>query len=586
MTESKDVMIGTDTGSANAGGVSTVSADTDLANKASANAGIAGESRAHAGSGSTVNTDAGSGKRNGTLVFFLAALLSYPLAYYYVDRLLVYLGRWTDKMYQPGIGYFIFTLLFVLSVELFVRFGKTNGTGNTEQPAARPGAPGANASRGTDAPGANAAPGHGAAARPGARRFRWPDENSFWPAMLLLQSIALAGYGLHVSAIGSWQFFLWHLTAIYYVTQRTGMLTAGRTGCLIGFDLLMGAAVIPCINLFLRVGSLFRGITAKLTRRHHLSKAVVLGVTAAIPVVLIAWSQLAAADANFANIGSNLSGWLERFLEQLSDDFVVKFVLSLPVGWYLFALVGGSVKRSRPITTQQEFAEATASLRKLPASSAGIVMGALSAVYALFFLMQAAEFALKLIGMEGGAVLSAPDASSFAVKGFWELCRILFLNLLVLGASAFLVDTGNGTRPNPLRQGRLRVLTAVFAASGTAFAALDLIKLGVYIDLYGYTPRRVLSGWFLCMLLICSVLSVVRIFVRFHAVPAAVFVMTAGFVLLTLLPIESMIVHANLARYESGRDSGVDVSVLRECRYERWEEYMDVDIRHAEESRY
>ncbi|WP_130838401.1 DUF4153 domain-containing protein [Lachnoclostridium sp. Marseille-P6806] len=500
----------------------------------------------------------GAGKQS--LAFLIGALLSYPLAYIYVDAVLLYEAnhRSSGTMYIFYAGYLLFTLLFIASVELLRYFGSPKRKSTERAGAVRV------AAAGRKTP----------AVLAGGLRF----EGWFWAGILLLQAIALTVYSPHAGPIGIWQTLLWHLTAVYYVLQRTDMLAAGRTGCLIGLDLLTGFLAIPCLNVMLRLMSVIRGIVSlKGPKKHRFSWVVLVSVLAAAVVVMIAWTQLSAADDNFARLGSRLSGWIEDVLESFSDEFVLKFILSVPVGCFLFALTGGAVRRERALMTSEEFARETAGFRRVPAVSAVIVIGALTTVYALFFGLQAMEFVSALGGSAAGTVISAPTASHFAVQGFWELFRILFLNMLVLGAFSFLMDTKNGRERNPLRRGALRVLTSVFAASGAAFAVLDLVKLGVYIHRYGYTPKRVLAGWFLCMLFLCAVIFVLRIFISFRAVPLAVFLMAAGFTLFSLLPLESMITGANIARYEAGVDRGVDIDVLRECRYPDWEKYRDMD---------
>ena len=85
-------------------------------------------------------------------------------------------------------------------------------------------------------------------------------------------------------------------------------------------------------------------------------------------------------------------------------DTAIYFVLSLPVGAWLYGLVFGALRRTEPPTTA---AQCTATLEKcriLPGMTAIIVVAALCGVYALFFAVQAGEwFAAAPLG------LSAPD---------------------------------------------------------------------------------------------------------------------------------------------------------------------------------
>lgn len=193
----------------------------------------------------------------------------------------------------------------------------------------------------------------------------------------------------------------------------------------------------------------------------------------------------------------------------------------------------------------------------LPSVTANIAVGALCVVYGLFFALQALEWlAAAPLG------LTAPQASSFAVDGFWELLRILLLNFCILAAVRFL-----GRRPLP------RALALLFCLFGVAFAGLAGAKLTVYIRLYAFTPRRVVAGWFLCVLAVWAVLLLVRVF---RAIPAArigLAVLVVSFVLLSCVDLESRVIQANIGRYQAGVDEELDLDVLRDCGLNPWYTY-------------
>ncbi|CAD0179303.1 Urease cluster proteind [Streptococcus thermophilus] len=70
-------------------------------------------------------------------------------------------------------------------------------------------------------------------------------------------------------------------------------------------------------------------------------------------------------------------------------------------------------------------------------------------------------------------------------------------------------------------------------------ASLPLIAgwklFGVYIALYGVTPRRLLSGWFVTVLFIWYVLTLIRLYKPIQATRLAVFYATISFTLVSLL---------------------------------------------------
>ena len=58
---------------------------------------------------------------------------------------------------------------------------------------------------------------------------------------------------------------------------------------------------------------------------------------------------------------------------------------------------------------------------------------------------------------------------------------------------------------------------------------------GVYMALYGLTPRRLLSGWFVTVLFIWCVLTLIRLYKPIQATRLAVFYATISFTLISLL---------------------------------------------------
>ena len=243
----------------------------------------------------------------------------------------------------------------------------------------------------------------------------------------------------------------------------------------------------------------------------------------------VAWGLLAAADANFAALGQQVSDWWSRLLNNVRFIDQLMYILpSLPVGAWLYGLVGGSLRREAPPTT------------------------ALCGVYALFFAVQAGEWlAAAPLGLD------APDTAAFAVNGFWELLKILLLNFAVLAGIQFF-----GRAPLP------KALAAVFCGFGVAFAALAAGKLAIYVTLCALTPRRFTAAWCLFVLAVCAVLALVRVFKPIPAAKLAIFAAAVSFTLLCCVNVKQRVIDVNLARYEAGIDEELDWGVLWECGYQ------------------
>lgn len=432
----------------------------------------------------------------------LYAVLMYPLAYLYIR------GVAFTKEY-PGWGMPVFAVLFLLYTELAAR----------------------------------------RAGRTAAK------ETPVWAGCWLALSVAMPLFGYQPDPLGGWQGMVWHLYAVWYVLARCGMLAQGRSGSLVLLDALAGLFRLPFGGFFLRITEVFKALRGGLHGRGRVRGLLRALATAVLTLAVCgaAWGLLSAADANFAALGQGVADWWNDLLNNVRfADTTMYFVLSLPVGAWLYGLVFGALRRTEPPTTAAQCTAALEKCRILPGMTAIIVVAALCGVYALFFAMQAGEwFAAAPLG------LSAPDAAAFAVDGFWELQKILLLNFGVLAGVHFL-----GRAPLP------KALAAVFCGFGLAFAALAAGKLAVYVVLYGLTPRRVIAGWFLGVLAVWCVLALVRVFRAIPAAKLAIFTAALSFTVLSCVNVKQRVIDVNLARYEAGIDETLDWGVLWECGYE------------------
>lgn len=438
--------------------------------------------------------------------YLWAAVASYPLAWLYVKKLLLV------NLFE-GFWLLVFAIAFVAGVEGMAR----------------------------------------ALHRTAAR------ETPLWAGCWLVLSAVMPLWG-YQNTLSDWQMLVWHLFAVWFVLARCGMLAQGYTGSLCFLDALAGLLILPFGNFFRRIGTIGAGIYTMGRHRVRLRQVGLAVATALITLLLCstAWGLLSAVDPNFAAVGRQARQWLSSLLNGPSvvENFIV-FLLSLPVGAWLYGLVAGSLHRQEAPWTGERFFKVLEPLRVLPSVTANIAVGALCVVYGLFFALQALEWlAAAPLG------LTAPQASSFAVDGFWELLRILLLNFCILAAVRFL-----GRRPLP------RALALLFCLFGVAFAGLAGAKLTVYIRLYAFTPRRVVAGWFLCVLAVWAVLLLVRVF---RAIPAArigLAVLVVSFVLLSCVDLESRVIQANIGRYQAGVDEELDLDVLRDCGLNPWYTY-------------
>ena len=146
----------------------------------------------------------------------------------------------------------------------------------------------------------------------------------------------------------------------------------------------------------------------------------------------------------------------------------------------------------------------------------------------------------RRLGLCSGRLLGAAADSVAGTSACWRLCGFSAARPAAQDAGSPLL---------PLRH---------------RFALLAGAKLAVYIHLFGYTPRRVVAGWFLGVLAVWAVLLLVRVFRSIPAARMGLAVLAVTFVLLSCVDMKSRIVRANLDRYAAGVDADLDLDVA--CR--------------------
>lgn len=425
-----------------------------------------------------------------------AALVSYPLTFLYAWMLFITGEGWETLL-------LIFTVLFWLALEIFCR---------------RMGRPKASA------------------------------ESRFWAACMLIIAVSIRLWGSRTT--NGWDLFLLHGTAGYWALGRAGALCEGRTGPLLPVDLGRAFITLPFGGFFLRVRTLWQGLRGKKWGR----QAGVLLATLLVvsPALLLAAQLLAGADDLFHAQLRGILDWVEGLF---SAQGVLCFLLSLPVGCYLYGLVAGALRKPAPAKAAKDLRAAAERCRCVPPLAVGAAMAVFCALYLLFFALQARY----LFGAFTGVLPEGFTASQYAVQGFWQLCEVVLLNFAVLTAAAKFSSL-------PLRsQPGLKALALLLTGSSALFVVIAASKMGLYIRRFGLTPSRLLASWFMLVLAVWVTLAIVSICRPFGAVRWGVFAAAGLFALLCIVKPDSIVVRTNLALYEAGVIRELDVDTLRWC---------------------
>ena len=287
-------------------------------------------------------------------------------------------------------------------------------------------------------------------------------------------------------------FLALHILAVYWLLCRSGRLTGGESGHLLPLDALHAFVIIPFKNFFLRIRCVLFALKPKKERKVNVGAvaAAVLAAFVVLVLLVMAMTQLSAADDTFSSLLEGLHDALTLDLDQV---WFYRFLLSLPVGAYVFGLLAG-LGRETPETMRKHGASAETALPKLRVVPEAVwlaALGVFSVLYLAFFFVQGRY----LFGAFTRTLPESFTVAEYARQGFFELCRVMAINFTLF----WLVS-----RTARRESGAVRWMAAALLIESMLFAVIALSKLALYIDCFGFTPKRLQSTWLVCVLLFGS----------------------------------------------------------------------------------
>lgn len=359
-------------------------------------------------------------------------------------------------------------------------------------------------------------------------KFSW-----FWLGALL--SLGLSFSLFRNASLLGFDTLILHGLAVYWPICAAGVLLRGGTSSLLPFDLVNGFFVLPFGNFVAQVRCLFGGWKRK--RVPGSGKRVLnvlLGVVLLFVLLMMVVPLLYQADAAFENALASLAELVGRIDFEL-DIFLL---LALPVGAYLFGLAYGCAnQRHSGHIHPESLTELGEDARIIPNEALYIALGGICAVYVLFIVLQFAE----LFSAFSGRLAGNAGYSEFAREGFFELCRVAAINgFALLGANLFAKKGRADCRV-------LRLFNAAMAALTLLILASAARKMLLYIQVYGLTPKRVLTMAFMAVLSVLFGGIVVWQKKDFNLIRLAVAFAAVLFCILALCDLDALILAYNVS---------------------------------------
>ncbi len=283
---------------------------------------------------------------------------------------------------------------------------------------------------------------------------------------------------------------------------------------------------------------------------------ILLGLLLAVPVTVIAGALLYSADDNMANL-------IDRLGKLPSDEILVlipHLLFGFLLGSMMFSAVYSAHQKALRIVPE-ECNNIARNCRIVPNPMVYAMVTPLCILYLLFFFSQLQYF---LGGFTGD--VTGFTYAEYARRGFFELCGVCCLNLIVIGGMGFFSKLTGTEKPLALKLFASFLCISSLLLSGTAIA-----KMFLYIRVYGMTQLRVYTTWFMFLLVVLFGLLLVKQFkatLNIGKIGAVTF--TVLFALLCFSRPDAWMTRYNAELYLSGQLEEFDSEVLYEMSDDAW----------------
>lgn len=340
--------------------------------------------------------------------------------------------------------------------------------------------------------------------------------------------------------LAEYNFLFLTCVSVYWLLCAAGARMENSLGGHIFQDALEGFFIIPFTHFSVAVKSL----TQRMKKQQKFLTVLISALIMA-PVLYIVVSLLMRADGIFEYIVNSITFSFQKSIA----DTLLQIFISLPIGCYLFGLLYGSLHQKKKKTLSLPIFD-------IPAAAIPTMLLLLAGVYLLFFITQTIGIANVLQGGGTGDFSYA----EYARRGFFELCQAAAINLFFFVAVRLLSK----------KEGRTATaLLCLLGIETLLLISTAVFKMGLYIEVYGLTLRRVHATWFMFVLFFVFVLLIVSLYQKqINTVKWSVLFGSVAFLALCYCNVGGIIAQYNITRYMAGSLETMDVSQFSPVREE------------------
>ena len=348
-------------------------------------------------------------------------------------------------------------------------------------------------------------------------------------------------------------FLFFTVMYIYFIVTATGNRLENKIGAYTIVDLFKNIFIVAFSN-FLAIFKKRDDAESKETSKGSKTLLhIILGVALAFPLLLVVIALLQNADETFSKLTEKI---MSTFFERIGL-YILQLFLCLPVAIYFFALIFGNIKkRKTQILTKENAKNASDACKIVPT---GVIYGALSSfilIYLLFFITQ-------LGYLSGGFAKILPGEftmAEYARRGFFELCLVAGINLLIIICVYFFTKIGDGKAPV-----FFKICNTLLSFFTLFFIGVAISKMFLYIERFGLTQMRLYTSYFMIFIGIVFALVIIKQFAaKFNVMQAALIAAVAMVILFCFADTDVQIAKYNTYRQLQNSESSGYLDYMRD----------------------
>ena len=288
------------------------------------------------------------------------------------------------------------------------------------------------------------------------------------------------------------------------------------------------------------VGHSLRSLVANINGKKTIGKALI-GLVCAVPVLLIVVPLLLSSDAAFSGMMGNIFG----------DAFSTLVKTALGIGFSLFVISYGITKKAHATAAREE-----RTFRGIESVYVVSFLAAISICYLLYLFSQLAYFFSAFRGF-------LPDTgityAEYARRGFFEMCMIAVINLIVVFLSLLLSSKQENGSAHPL----IKAAATFISVFTLIIITTAISKMVLYIGAYGMTVLRLTTSAFMLLLAVVVISVILKIYIKgINVVKTSLIAAGCILIILGTLNVNAVCAKYNYDAYKNGTLPNIDVSAM------------------------